>query len=213
MQQSPGEGAWTIDQQESWEGVLIQRPYPMLRMTRGGEVRTILLVSEGKVGAEKQAATLDGKAVRIRGTLVKRDGRHLVELVNEPDAVVAIEDTNAAGGAAPVPPLSWRRVELRGEIIDPKCYLGVMKPGEGKTHKACAALCLRGGIPPMFVNLDEAGARCYFLIVSESGEAVTGDDLDALIAHVGEAVRVQGQTATWGDMTLLKLKGSDVERD
>ena len=25
---------------------------------------------------------------------------------------------------------------------------GAMKPGDGKTHKGCAALCLRGGIPP-----------------------------------------------------------------
>ncbi len=216
MQRNPGEGVWTIDQQEAWEGVLVARPYPMLRMTRGGETRTILLVSEGKVGAGEQAGAFDGKAVRIRGTLVKRDGRHLVELVAEPDAVALIGGADAVGKnveAAKPAPAPWQRVELRGEIIDPKCYLGVMKPGEGKTHKACAALCLRGGIPPMFVSLGDTSERRYFLIVSESGGPATGDELESLIAHVGEAVRVKGETAAWGDVTLLKLRGSDVERD
>jgi hypothetical protein len=32
-------------------------------------------------------------------------------------------------------------VELTGEIVDSKCFLGVMVPGSGKTHKECASLC------------------------------------------------------------------------
>lgn len=43
-------------------------------------------------------------------------------------------------------------VTLDGELVDSKCYLGTMKPGDGKTHKSCAILCLRGGIPPLFVS-------------------------------------------------------------
>ena len=53
-----------------------------------------------------------------------------------------------------LPPLGWPapqvladNVTLKGEIIDPKCYLGAMKPGGGKTHKACAMRCIAGGIP------------------------------------------------------------------
>jgi hypothetical protein len=36
---------------------------------------------------------------------------------------------------------------LIGEIVDTKCFLGVMNPGEGKVPRECAALCLSGGIP------------------------------------------------------------------
>jgi hypothetical protein len=27
---------------------------------------------------------------------------------------------------------------LTGEIVDSKCYLGVMNPGQGKVHRDCA---------------------------------------------------------------------------
>jgi hypothetical protein len=39
-------------------------------------------------------------------------------------------------------------VKLTGEIVDSKCFLRVIAPGSGKTHKECASLRLRGGIPP-----------------------------------------------------------------
>jgi nitrite reductase/ring-hydroxylating ferredoxin subunit len=54
-----------------------------------------------------------------------------------------------------------------GPLGDPKCFARAMKPGDGKTHKGCAVLCLRGGIPAVFVAadrvyllVDEAGIRC-----------------------------------------------------
>jgi len=28
------------------------------------------------------------------------------------------------------------KMTLQGEIIDPKCYFGVMKPGKGKIHRS-----------------------------------------------------------------------------
>jgi hypothetical protein len=50
-----------------------------------------------------------------------------------------------------------RPIEVRGEIVDSKCFLGVMVPGSGKTHKDCASLCLRGGIPPALYVRDQSG--------------------------------------------------------
>ena len=66
---------------------------------------------------------------------------------------------------------------LAGEIIDPKCYFGAMKPGEGKIHKACATLCLRGGIPPMFMTTDEQGRHVYYLLTKPDGRGSNHDKL------------------------------------
>ena len=44
---------------------------------------------------------------------------------------------------------SWR---LTGEICDGKCSLGVMRPGNKAMHKACANVCLIGGVPPVFIT-------------------------------------------------------------
>jgi hypothetical protein len=57
-------------------------------------------------------------------------------------------------------------VTLRGEIVDGKCWMGVMNPGSGKVHQDCAALCLRGGIPPLFVS----GGEVYVL-AGDGGKA------------------------------------------
>jgi hypothetical protein len=40
---------------------------------------------------------------------------------------------------------------LIGEIVDSKCYLGVMNPGALIPHRACAIRCISGGIPPVLL--------------------------------------------------------------
>ena len=55
---------------------------------------------------------------------------------------------------------------LRGEIVDIKCYLGVMKPAHGKPHRSCAARCISGGIPPVLMVKDRDGDTNYLLLVS-----------------------------------------------
>jgi len=57
--------------------------------------------------------------------------------------VVAVGDlrvlAKVAGDVGEVPAaVAMGERTLRGEVIDPKCYIGAMKPGGGKTHKACA---------------------------------------------------------------------------
>ena len=39
-------------------------------------------------------------------------------------------------------------LQIEGEIVDIKCWLGRMKPGDGRTHRACGQFCIQGGIPP-----------------------------------------------------------------
>ena len=174
IQADPGDAIWSLDDPTTIEGVVLERPYPILRVARGdGGIESVLLVSEGKRGASSRVAGMHGMRVRLRGTLLQRDGRRMFELASSDDAIQpALTDADATTiFLLPIDGRSHQTV-LRGEVIDPKCDLGAMKPGEGKTHKACAALCLRGGIPPMFMTGEGAGLR-YYLLVDMTGGPLT----------------------------------------
>ena len=90
-------------------------------------------------------------------------------------------------------------VHLTGEIVDSKCYLGVMNPGQGKVHRDCAARCLSGGIPPIFVTADE---HEQFLLVGLDGRALERDVLREFIA---EPIQIQGERLRTGSTQLLKV--------
>ena len=122
-------------------------PYPTLRVPRpGGGVSRWLLVAPGKHGAESLVGDFAGQDVALRGSLIHQGERTMVEI--EPGSV-ALQQDSAAEDPSPPVAVSLGRMTLRGEIVDSKCHLGVMNPGERRTHRACARLCIRGGIPPL----------------------------------------------------------------
>ena len=41
------------------------------------------------------------------------------------------------------------------ELVDTKCFLGVMRPASGNVHRGCAVRCLGGGAPPALLVRDE----------------------------------------------------------
>lgn len=56
------------------------------------------------------------------------------------------------------------KVVLIGELVDTKCYFGVMRPATGKVHRACAVRCLSGGVPPgLLIRDSQDGARVILL--------------------------------------------------
>jgi hypothetical protein len=210
-QNDPGDGVWHDDAQ-SLVGRIAAKPYPLIRVPSrqpGSPVETILLVSEGKHGGGERVAALDGRIARVRGTILERDGRRLLELA-ENDAVTpgtSLSQSEEARLASPtVVPMG--QVTLRGEIIDPKCYSGAMKPGEGKTHKECATLCIAGGIPPMFVTLDDAGRRSYYLLTSADGEALD----DRILPFVADAVEISGVLERRDDLQVFKIDPGSIRR-
>jgi len=91
-------------------------------------------------------------------------------------------------------------VTLRGEIVDYKCYLGAMKPGDGMTHRACATLCIQGGIPPALVVSTRTGDR-YYLLTDEAG----GRANEMVLGHVGVPVRVRGELSERGGIEYLAI--------
>ncbi len=197
---NPGPGVWEDATPKSFSGAFLSRPYPMIIDDKG---HAILVVDFGKRGAQQRLANVaDAQRLTLSGYPLLRDGRTMIELAPETDAI---------GPAAPAgkPPLAARgeRRTLVGEIVDSKCFLGAMKPGEGKTHKACATRCISGGIPPMLVCWDEKGRTSYFLLADEQGGPVG----DWLLPLIGEPVQMTGDVTSIGDLTLLRIRRDGVQ--
>lgn len=188
----PGGGDFTGD--KSITGVLIADPYPMI--VTDGDDHTILLSGGGKRGVEAQARSLDGKHVHATGAGVKRGDRDML-LVDQLQAV--------PGDASPPvrePLGSWR---LTGEICDGKCSLGVMRPGNKAVHKACANVCLIGGVPPVFITTTPVMGTQYLLMGDLQDHALP----DAVRDYVAITTRLDGTLERIGDALVFR---TDVTR-
>ena len=183
----------------SFEGMVVAQPFPMLLMARPGDVgqqdkySRYLLVAPGKHGADELVAGFDGKQVRLQGQLIYREGGTMVEIT--PGSITVID----AAATVPETIHDLGTVTLTGEIVDSKCYLGVMNPGQGKVHRDCAARCISGGIPPIFATSD---GREQFLLVGMDGRILGHDALREFIA---EPITIQGERLETGSMQLLKI--------
>lgn len=208
-QPDPGNGMWDVEMPRTVRGVFSASPYAaILTNDRGdGKPGLVFLVEEGKFGATPRARVLDGQSVEARGFQIHRDGRFMLELLAEKDAL-APSNAPEAQVLAPAPPRSLGPVTLRGEIIDPKCFLGAMKPGHGKTHKECATLCITGGIPPMFVTRDRAGAVTYYLLIDASGQPLDR----AAYPFIADLVEIRAELEEFAGMLRLRLRPEDIRR-
>jgi hypothetical protein len=186
----------------SFEGIVVTRPFPMLLIPRPGRTgqqdkySRYLLVAPGKHGADDLVATFDGKQVRLQGELIYREGGTMVEI--KPGSITVLD-------TAPADQETTRdlgTVTVAGEIVDSKCYLGVMNPGQGKVHRDCAARCLSGGVPPIFVTAD---GHEQLLLVGLEGRALGRDVLREFIA---EPVQIRGELLETGSTRLLKVDPS-----
>ncbi len=209
LQRAPGAGDWDPDQVREWRGTVSASPYAMLRSRDlGGDgPRTALLSCLGKCGVAAQIGALAGQPVVVSGSLIQR-GRHAMIAVDEqgpwlrrderagPDAGLALPEPEALG-----------EVSLSGEILDSKCWFGAMRPSDGKLHKACAALCIRGGIPPAFFARGPAG-QSALMILTDAGRA-HGPELLALVA---DPVRLSGRVIRRGDLLMLDAPVSAIRR-
>ncbi len=179
----------------TFEGQLGHRPFPVLSVDRpgGSGASHWLLTVFGKRGADEFTLPLDGHRVRFQGSLIHRDNAVMVELV--PDSIEDLGPSPPGIGAMVV-----GKVTLDGEIVDSKCFLGVMKPGQSKSHRACAARCISGGVPPVLLTRDEEGIATYYLLVGADGGSVNQD----VLGFVAEPVTVTGQLEQLGDLRILR---------
>jgi hypothetical protein len=219
LQSDPGTGQWDDDRIATLRGVAFTNPYAMLRVAGekpGDAPRSYLLVEDGKFGAlPRVSSILKGKpagvAVEVKGTILHRGDRWMLALEEGDAGMRALGDEEANA----LPPLGWsdRKVlakvaTIHGEIVDSKCYLGAMKPGGGKTHKACAMRCIAGGIPPMLVNRDGAGRETFYLLITADGGVAN----EVVYPFVGDRVEVTGSVEQLDDLVVLRASPDLIRR-
>ncbi len=190
--------AFEFGKLRNFEGVVVARPYPTLLVARAGQTGSedvysrYLLVAPGKHGADALVSGFDGKTVRLQGQLIYREGGTMVEVV--PGSIMPLDKASLSEPMHDLGP-----IDVAGEIVDSKCYLGVMNPGRGKVHRDCASRCISGGIPPIFVSAD--GSRQY-LLTGPGGRAFKKDALREFIA---EPITVHGELLQRGETQILEI--------
>jgi len=204
-----GDGRFEFGTQRDFEGLLSLDPVPTLLVERPGQVDTsskvsgfssYLLVNPQKFGAFKGDRALHGKRVKLKGSLIYRDQQTAIE-IDEASVEVLSQES--------LPPSESLGLHtFQGEIVDSKCYLGVMRPGNLKTHRACAIQCIRGGVPPVLIVRDSLDHAVYLFLVGEEGEAVN----DKVLGMVAEGIEVTGEVERQGTRLILKADPADYIR-
>jgi hypothetical protein len=176
---------------KTFDGVLSQHPYATLISSQ-----SYLLVAPGKHGAMDLVNGLDGRTARLRGSLIYRDGTAMIEVLA--NTIQPSADTSVRLE----PALDLGRVTLTGEIVDSKCYLGVMNPGNGKVHRDCAARCISGGIPAAFVVRDSAGVSKLLVLTNAT----------PVSDFVSEPVQISGRLLRSNGMLTLEAVPGSIRR-
>lgn len=204
-----GDATWNTTDTEAMVGTIIARPYPALvtepeRDADGNPIprRTIFLVEPGKRGARAGIEAFNAQGARVEGFSLERDGRQVLELLPGEQGFAPLDDgrMDIVLGSREGP------ATLVGEIVDYKCYLGAMKPGHGLTHRACATLCVSGGIPPALVVRDERGDATYFVLRSPEGGPLNED----VLPFIARPVRVRGEVIREIDVLYLQTTAEDI---
>jgi hypothetical protein len=168
-------------------GTLQANPYPtLLVIDPTSQAPTqYLLAAVGKHGFTERLTELSGKPVHLRAKLIYRNEGAMLEVVPNTIGLNSVTDSSTA----PTSTEQGEDVALTGEIVDTKCFLGVMNPGRTKVHRDCAARCLSGGIPPALLVQDGTSSNLYLLAASDGAKL----DPQQFLTHVGEPVTVRGK--------------------
>lgn len=204
----PGPGAWDQAAITTRQGLLIADPYPALIFDTPAGLQTALLGSNGKLGvAERLPQDMIGGPAAVRGSFIERGKRIMIALDDAADAI----RLPSPGFIAPAhpPEVDDGEIMLTGEILDAKCWFGAMRPGWGKAHKGCAALCAKGGLPLAFCNTgDCGGALDAPLFVDERGRP----HAPSILPFVADPVVATGRLVRIGDMTQFRVARSAIRR-
>jgi hypothetical protein len=199
----PGGFDWAAGRQQM-AGVVQARPYPILRLppsTAYPEGHAVMLAGVGKVGVQAPAAALDGAAAQAAGFLIKRGDLDMLQLDGPEGLVAAAASAGAVPTVTPPPATPLGRYRLVGELCDGKCYAGAMRPGTGLAHKACANLCLAGGLPLVFVSTGPVEGQSFFLVGDAAGGEPAAEDYRDLVARL---VEIEADVERVDDLLVLK---------
>jgi hypothetical protein len=167
-------------------GILQTGPYPSLLVYEPNlqTSRRFLLSAVGKHGFTERIGELDGQSVRLRAKLIYRSEGAMLEVVPN---TLTLSTSSYGTEAAPIHQ-NGHIITLVGEIVDTKCFLGLMNPGRSKVHRDCAARCISGGLPPALLVENGTSSELY-LLTDPDGSALNPE---RIFQYVGEPVRILG---------------------
>jgi len=210
LQSSSAAASWQTDSTVTMIGFLEVDPYPVLhRMDPKDpdQIESVLLVNQGKFSAAEIARPSNGQMVSVTGYLIVRGGWTMLEIRSVADIVEqGSGNTKDESIKNQVKEISLGTVTLTGEIADSKCFLGVMKPGEGSVHNACAEVCLLGGIPAMLVVRDRNDIRYGYILTLPDGASASV----SLSERAADKVEISGELLQKGDLLYLKISQDGV---
>jgi len=191
-------------------GTFHENPYPMLRVeVAKNTYKNILLLGFGKSSAnpfleklQNEIADLNGKTLSIEGNLIYYNGKTLIQITD--DEKVTLKNNSKTH--IPCKKII-SKMTLQGEIIDPKCYFGVMKPGKGKIHRSCAIRCVSGGIPPILATTDNNNISQYYLLTDLKGNAIN----NSILPYIGKPSEITGIVQEMEDWYIMKINISSIE--
>jgi methionine sulfoxide reductase heme-binding subunit len=165
-------GAFEFGVERTFEGTLFESPLTVLQINKTGAKSgmNFLLVGSGKFGAPELLRGKDGQHIRFKGSLIYRNGVAMIE-VNKPESIELIEGPKAKAPQV----VSLGQGTFVGELVDTKCFLGVMRPATGKVHRGCAIRCLSGGAPPGLLVHDDRGDSVALLLAGSEGKRLDID--------------------------------------
>lgn len=184
-------------------GRIYKDPVPTIKISPDNTSKTIVLVNFGKAGVseiierfeESVGGSVTDYEITIRGSLIYYDGITLLELSNEYQSIV---DYTRSVAPSIRQEQSLGELQFAGELVDSKCFFGVMKPGFGKLHRSCAVRCISGGVPVALSTPDHQ----YFFI--------KGADFLSYYNLIGKPVRVSGLARRIDDIHYLELQDLQV---
>ncbi|MFT4536502.1 MAG: hypothetical protein ACI9P5_003878 [Saprospiraceae bacterium] len=173
-------------------GTYHESPYPMLRIkVAENEFKNILLLGFGKSSAnpyleqlKSEVADLKGKTISIEGNLIYYNGKTLIQITDSEKVTLEGENINDLPRSEQLSTMT-----LEDEIIDPKCYFGVMKHGKGKIHRSCAVRCISGGIPPVLATSEDNNLSKYYLLTDLNGQPIN----NAILPFIGKPSKIKGE--------------------
>ena len=188
-----GAGEWGAGEQ-TLRGVVTSSPYALLHLPPDAahpKGHVVMLTMTGKYPVVVPDE-LDGKGIEAKGWLIRRGSMDMLQMTAEP--VAAVVET------APVAVEKLGRWRITGEVCDGQCYVGLMRPGTGIAHRACANFCLMSGVPPVFVSTAPVAGTSFLVLADAAGGPVG----DAMYDYVGLRVRLDGEVERRGDVLVFR---------
>jgi hypothetical protein len=196
------------------EGTIVEYPVFGISTQVNQKQVTIPLVGFGKFDAlpvleniKKQAGALplNSFKVSLRGTMIKYQDKTWMELTEGNQSILSIKKAQKQVSQAII---NKGQQSISGEIVDPKCFFGVMNPAYGKIHRSCAVRCISGGIPPILaVKVDNVYSDYYF-ITDYQGKPVNKE----ILGYVGLSVDISGNVEQVDDWKLIKIDVKNINQ-